>query len=272
MDTTLAPVLYLPHGGGPMPLLDDPAYAGLIRFLKNLPQTFATPDAIVLVSAHWEALQPTVSAAANPALLFDYSGFPPQSYRFTWPAPGSPLLASRIAALLKDAGIPGTQNTERGFDHGVFVPMLLMYPEANIPCVQLSLIEGLDAASHVQLGLALRSLRSENIVIIGSGMSFHNMRALFAGERADFRQASDAYADWLVQTMTDSALDNEERMGSLVKWRQAPYAQFCHPREEHLLPLHVCLGAAGGEKAALLFDEPLMGHRVTGFGWGLGSV
>jgi len=266
---TLAPVLYLPHGGGPMPLLDDPAQAGLTRFLKNLPQTFTTPDAIVLISAHWEAPQPAVSADANPGLLFDYYGFPSQCYRFTWPAPGSPRLASRIAALLEDAGIPGMQNIERGFDHGVFVPMLLMYPEADIPCVQLSLIEGLDAESHVQLGLALRSLRSENVAIIGSGMSFHNMRALFAGEREDLRKASDEFSDWLVQAMTDPTIENVERMGSMVKWRQAPYAQFCHPREEHLLPLHVCLGVAGGEKAVLLFDEPLMGHRVAGFGWGL---
>jgi 4,5-DOPA dioxygenase extradiol len=255
-----------------MPLLDDPAHASLIRFLKDLPQHCARPDAIVLISAHWEGPQPAVSAAANPALLFDYYGFPPQSYRFTWPAPGSPLLASRIAALLEDAGISCTQNTERGFDHGVFVPMLLMYPEATIPCVQLSLIEGLDPQTHVELGLALQSLRSDNIAIIGSGMSFHNLRALFAGERADFRQASDAFADWLVQAMTDPVLGNDERMGMLARWQQAPYAQFCHPRAEHLLPLHVCLGAAAGEKAALLFDEPLMGHRVTGFGWGLDSV
>jgi len=267
MSTTLAPVMYLPHGGGPMPLLDDPAHAQLISFLKGLAGQFAKPEAIVLVSAHWEERVPSVYADAAPGMLFDYYGFPPETYRFAYPAPGNPTLAERIAALLQEHGLSCGKSEGRGFDHGTFVPMLLVYPEAEIPVVQLSLLEGLDAAAHLRLGAALQQLRSENVAIIGSGMSFHNLRAIFAGPRPDLQKASDAFADWLVQAMTDTRLTPEERLQALAQWQEAPYASFCHPRAEHLLPLHVCAGAAGGAAAAMLFDAPLMGHRVNGFGW-----
>lgn len=262
-----APILYLPHGGGPMPLLDDPAHAGLIRFLKGLGQRFERPAAIVLVSAHWEAPRPAVYADAQPGMLFDYYNFPPETYEYRYPAPGSPALAQRIASLLQAAGLPCDEVQGRGYDHGTFVPLLLVYPDADIPVVQLSLLEGLDAAAHLRLGAALGALRDENVAIIGSGMSFHNLRAIFAGPRPDLRQASDAFAQWLVQTMTDTALTPVQRLQALQQWQQAPHAGFCHPRAEHLLPLHVCAGAAGGAAASVLFDEELMGHRVSGFGW-----
>lgn len=265
--STLAPVLYLPHGGGPMPLLDDPAHAELIRFLKGLAAAFPRPEAIVLVSAHWEERVPSVYADAAPGMLFDYYGFPPETYRFRYPAPGSPVLARRVAALLQQQGLGCTPCEGRGYDHGAFVPMLLLYPEADIPIVQLSLLEGLDAAAHLKLGEALQQLRSENVAIIGSGMSFHNLRAIFAGARPDLQQASDAFAQWLRQTMTDAGLLPGERRQALTRWQDAPYATFCHPRAEHLLPLHVCAGAASCTQAEALFDAPLLGHRVNGFGW-----
>ena len=267
MDSALAPVLYLPHGSGPMPLLDDPAHAGLIHFLKGLAPRIAKPEAIVLVSAHWEAAVPSVYADAAPGMLFDYYGFPPETYRFRYPAPGSPALAARMAALLQEQGLSCGQVEGRGYDHGTFVPRLLLYPDADIPVVQLSLLEGLDAAAHLRLGAALQQLRKENVAIIGSGMSFHNLRAIFAGPRPDLKKASDAFADWLVHTMTQEALTPQQRLQALAQWHDAPYGTFCHPRAEHLLPLHVCAGAAGGSSAQLLFDAPLMGHRVNGFGW-----
>lgn len=267
MTAVPAPVLYLPHGGGPMPLLDDPAHAGLIRFLKSLAPHLPRLDAILLVSAHWEAAVPSVYADAAPGMLFDYYGFPPESYRFRYPAPGSPALAARVAALLQEQGLSCAQIEGRGYDHGTFVPMLLLYPDADIPVMQLSLLEGLDPAAHLRMGAALQQLRRENVAIIGSGMSFHNLRAIFAGPRPDLQQASSTFADWLVQTMTAIALTPEQRLQALAHWHDAPHGTFCHPRAEHLLPLHVCAGAAAGNAAQLLFDEPLMGHRVNGFGW-----
>lgn len=267
MTTHLAPVLYLPHGGGPMPLMNDPAHAGLISFLQNLPASFPKPSAIVLISAHWEEAVPSVNTGANPGMLFDYHGFPPETYRISYPAPGNVELSERIIALIKAQQSPCEADAERGFDHGVFVPLMLLYPEADIPVVQLSLITGLDATQHMALGQSLQELRKQNILIIGSGMSFHNLRAVFAGVRPEYRKASDEFADWLVHTMTDTQLDARARSKALQHWQDAPYATFCHPRAEHFLPLHVCAGAAGSEAATLLFDEDLMGHRVNGFGW-----
>jgi 4,5-DOPA dioxygenase extradiol len=260
-------ILYLPHGGGPMPLLGDPAHAGLIRFLKGLGSRLERPEAILLVSAHWEAPRPAVYADAAPGMLFDYYNFPPETYEYSYPAPGSPQLAARVAQLLQASGLPCDAVQGRGFDHGTFVPLLLMYPQADIPVVQLSLLEGLDAAAHLRLGAALAALREENVAIIGSGMSFHNLRAIFAGPRPELRQASDAFAQWLQQTMTAADLAPVQRLLALQQWQQAPNALFCHPRAEHLLPLHVCAAAAAGAAAELLFDEELMGHRVEGFGW-----
>lgn len=262
-----APVLYLPHGGGPMPLMDDPAHRGLITFLKQLPSTYAKPSAIVIISAHWEAAYPSVYAAENHPMLFDYYGFPPETYRFNYPAPGSPDIARQISDALRAAGLPAVTETKRGFDHGVFVPMLLLYPEAEIPVLQLSLLKGLDAAAHIRMGQALGALREQNVLFIGSGMSFHNLQAVFAGPQPELRAASDQFHQWLLRTVADKQVSPEQRRSALAQWDKAPYARFCHPREEHLLPLHVCSGIAGDEAATVLFDEELMNHKVAGFGW-----
>ncbi len=263
----LAPVYYLPHGGGPMPLLDDAAHTGLIRFLKTLNGKFAKVDAIVLISAHWEEAQPSVYAGEHHGMLFDYYGFPPHTYEFKYPAPGAPALANHIAALLQAAKLPYVPETARGFDHGTFVPMLLINPEADIPCLQLSLLKGLDATAHLRLGLALQELRKQNVVIIGSGMSFHNLQAVFAGPQPELRAASDQFHQWLLATMGSANLSAEDRLAALANWQQAPYARFCHPRAEHLLPLHVCAAIAGGAPAQVVFDEALMNHKVAGFCW-----
>lgn len=262
----MAPVLYLPHGGGPMPLLGDPSHADLVRFLKDLPGRFAKPKGIVLISAHWEAEVPSVYQDASPSLLFDYYGFPPETYEYHYPAPGDPVLAETIQGLLAHHGISSSGVEGRGFDHGMFVPLMLLWPEADIPCVQLSLIKGLNPEHHVKLGEALQDLRRDNIAIIGSGMSFHNLQALFTGDHAQYRSASDDFDAWLLHTMRDD-IGAEARRKALVEWEQAPWARFCHPREEHLLPLHVCAGAAGCSTAEVLYNAPLMGHRVSGFGW-----
>ena len=267
--STLSPVLFLPHGGGPMPLMGDPAHRSLIRFLQTLGSRYAQPDAIVLISGHWEAPVPSMTADTHPKLLFDYYNFPPETYQYKYPAPGNPALARQISELVKAEGFDCKLVSERGFDHGMFVPMMLLYPDADIPCVQLSLIKGLDAAEHIRLGECLAPLRERNIMIIGSGMSFHNLPALFAGDQAQHRVASDQFGAWLVTTLSDPALSRAEQKQALAHWDAAPHARFCHPREEHLLPLHVCFGAAkdNDRNAEVLFDEVLMGHRVAGFGW-----
>lgn len=262
-----APVLYLPHGGGPMPLMNDPAHAGLIRFLKHLPSTFARPEAIVVISGHWEQAQAGVYAGEHHPMLFDYYGFPPETYRFDYPAPGSPEVARKIGEALRAAMLPCVMETRRGFDHGVFVPMMLLYPEAEIPVLQLSLLKGLDAAAHIRLGQALTSLREQNILFLGSGMSFHNLQAVFAGEQPQLRAASDQFHQWLLHTIADPDTPVAQKHAALAQWDKAPYARFCHPREEHLLPLHVCAGIAGATPARVLFDEALMNHKVAGFGW-----
>lgn len=266
--TELAPVYYIPHGGGPMPLLDDPNHASLIRFLKALPQRIARkPKAIVLISAHWEAAQPAVYGGTQHPMLFDYYGFPPHTYEFKYPAPGAPELAGRIAELLQAAGAPCSLETKRGFDHGVFVPMLLINPDADIPCIQLSLLKGLDPVAHLRLGLALQELRKQDVLILGSGMSFHNLQAIFAGDQPQLRAASEAFHQWLLHTVSSDKLDAEARLNALANWQQAPNATFCHPRAEHLLPLHVCAGIAGGQAGKIEFDEVLLNHKVAGFSW-----
>lgn len=262
-----APVLYLPHGGGPMPLMDDPAHRSLISFLKQLPAKYNKPAAIVVISAHWEAAHPSVYAGEHHPMLFDYYGFPPETYLFNYPAPGSPDVARKISDALRNAGLPCVSETKRGFDHGLFVPMMLVHPEAEIPVLQLSLLKGLDAGAHIRMGQALSALRDENILFIGSGMSFHNLQAVFAGPQPQLRAASDQFHEWLLRTMADTQITQEQRESALAQWDKAPYARFCHPREEHLLPLHVCAGIGADTPATVLFDEELMNHKVVGFGW-----
>lgn len=264
-----APIIYLPHGGGPLPLLGDASHESLIDFLKSLSDTIDKPDAIVLISAHWEEAIPTITRATQSKLLFDYYGFPDESYSIEYPAKDSPILADKIKVLLKKSSIKSAFEYTRGYDHGFFVPLKLVYPQADIPCVQLSLVQGLNAEQHILLGQCLAELRENNVMIIGSGMSFHNMRALMHADQESAKQASDAFDHWLITTCTNEKLSTQEKAQRLIHWEQAPYARFAHPREEHLLPLHVCFGAASvsNANAKLIYNAELMGHKVSGFQW-----
>ena len=239
-----ATVLYIPHGGGPLPLLGDPGHAEMNRFLRRYVQSIEKPDAIVLISAHWEEPRVTITAGARPPLIFDYYGFPPETYEYRYPAPGDPALATRLHELFADAGIEARLDSARGFDHGMFVPLMLMYPEADIPCVQVSLDASLDAARHIGIGKANAALERENLLILGSGFSFHNLQVIM-GKRDDTEDRQNrAFEDWLQQTCCDPDLDEDERERRLAEWESAPNARYCHPREEHLLPLQVCYGVA----------------------------
>ena len=243
-------------------------WAPLRDFLAALPATLpAPPRALLVISAHWEAAQFTVQRHSTPALLFDYHGFPPHTYELNWPAPGSPALADAVAAHLSAAGLAWRFDTQRGFDHGVFVPLLVAFSNADIPCVQLSLRADLDPRAHLAAGQALAPLRDDGVLIIGSGNTYHNlavMRSAMAGHRSPLQGR--AFDSWLSDTVT--AGDVAERRRRLAAWAKAPGARESAPREEHLLPLHVVAGAAGSERGEKIFEDHALGIIQSAFRFG----
>ena len=265
-STKKASILYIPHGAGPLPLLGEKGYEQMNSFLREFPSSIACPEVIVVISAHWEEPVVSITAHKNPPMLYDYSGFPPESYQLKYPAPGRPRLASRIQAMLGTAGIESRLDYERGYDHGLFVPLMLMYPAANIPCIQISLSNSLDAAFHVSLGKALAPLRNENLLILGSGFSFHNLRAMINKQDDVVDEKNRQFEDWLAQTCSDPDLELSEREQRLIEWDRAPHARYCHPREEHLLPLQVCFGMARAS-ADLVFQDVVSGFICSAYQW-----
>ena len=263
---TPSPVLYLSHGGGPLPLLGDKAHQNLINFIREVTPTLGMPSAILVISAHWEADQPTITSGPFPSLIYDYYGFPKESYEITYPAPGSPELANQIFNLLVNAGINAKLDPQRGFDHGLFVPLKLMYPEATIPCVQLSLVNSLQPEEHIQIGRALVDLRKENVLIIGSGFSFHNIKEFFSPSTAETQAKNMAFEQWLKDTCSSNQYSEDMRKQRLINWVSAPAARYCHPREEHLLPLHVCYGVARSA-AKQVFEMEIMGKMASAYLW-----
>jgi aromatic ring-opening dioxygenase catalytic subunit (LigB family) len=217
------------------------------------------PRAILAVTAHWEADGFRLSGAERPGLIYDYSGFPEHTYRLQWPAPGDPVLAGRAAELLAKAGLKAEVDPARGFDHGVFVPLKVAFPEAEIPTVALSLDGSLDPELHLAAGRALAPLRDEGVLIVASGMSFHNLRAYFQRETLEASRAFDA---WLTETVAQPAA---ARAARLAHWRTAPYAGFSHPREEHLIPLMVAAGAGGDSPGAQVFHDEPMGAALSAY-------
>ena len=202
----------------------------------------------------------------RPPLFYDYGGFPPETYRITWPAPGEPQLAARVRALLEAAGFPTAEDAKRGFDHGTFVPLKLTFPEADVPAIQLSLVEGLDPERHLALGRALAPLRDEGVLLVGSGMSYHNMRDLVGGAPREARAAKSApFDDWLGRV---AAADAGARDAELARWEEAPGARAAHPREEHLLPLMVVAGAAGDDRGRVAFHDTYGGFHVSAVHFG----
>lgn len=227
-----------------MPLLGDKAHIEMVETLKSITLTIQKPSAIILISAHWEEKIPTITSGAAPKLIYDYYGFPEEAYHIKYPCLGDPVLASQIQKALKNAGIEANLDAQRGFDHGMFVPLTIMYPAADIPCVQLSLVNSLNPAEHIKVGEALQSLDVENLLVIGSGFSFHNMKAFFAPETDETNMMNASFENWLVDTCSNAEINEQARRQKLIHWADAPYARYCHPREEHLLPLHVCYGFA----------------------------
>jgi len=259
-------VVYLSHGGGPLPLLGDTSHQNMIDVIRKLTPTLIKPSAILVISAHWEETKPTITSAALPSLIYDYYGFAKEAYEIKYPALGAPELAKKIFNLLGNAGISAELDELRGFDHGLFVPLKLMYPKANIPCVQLSLISSLQPEAHIQMGKALAALRTENVLIIGSGFSFHNINAFFAASTQQSQAMNQSFEQWLIETCSNGQFTEQERERRLIDWQSAPAASYCHPRAEHLLPLHVCYGVAG-TAAETVFEFEVMGKMVSAYVW-----
>jgi aromatic ring-opening dioxygenase catalytic subunit (LigB family) len=251
--------------------MDDPMgareeYARLSDWLEAFGKSYrGRVTGILVISAHWEEAQPTVHFGARPGMLYDYGGFPAHTYAITWPAPGNPALAARTEELLHAAGITSGREMERGYDHGTFVPFMVAFPEARLPVAQLSLVRGLDPVAHFAIGKALEPLRDEGILIVGSGMSYHNMRGFMSGDPS-VAGTSQRFDDWLAGTV--AIIDPEKRREALVNWTLAPGGLESHPRSEHLVPLFVVAGVAGVNPGRRSFHGTILGATVSGHVFG----
>jgi aromatic ring-opening dioxygenase catalytic subunit (LigB family) len=264
MSAMRLPTLFLSHGGGPWPFMRDRSddFAGTFAYLQKLPSTLPeTPKVILSVSGHWEEPQFTVATSERPPMVYDYYGFPEHTYRIQYPAPGSRAVAARVKELLGGAGISLDENPERGFDHGTFVPLAVMYPQAQIPVVSLSLRGNLSATEHLRMGAALAPLRDEGVLIVGSGLSYHNLRQLRVASAAG--PVSDQFEAWLTSAVSESS--PEARAQRLARWAEAPSARLAHPREEHLIPLMVAAGAAGESPGRLDFQDRVWGVSMASY-------
>jgi len=260
------PVYFLSHGGGPWPWVDGmrEQFAVTEREFRALPQRLpAKPQAVLVITGHWEAREFTVSTAAHPPMVYDYGGFPAHTYQIRYPAQGSPALAARIKTLLADAGLPAQEDAARGFDHGTFVPLALMYPDADVPVVMVSLKSSLDPAEHIRLGQALAPLRDEGVLIVGSGLTYHNMRGFGRNQSTPVAEAFEAYLEEAI-----AQPDAQARNDMLVRWEDAPGARLVHPREDHLIPLMAIAGAAGSGQGRTLFVDHVMQVPMGSFEFG----
>ncbi len=260
------PTFFLSHGGGPWPFIEGPRrepFRLLEQSLKDLPRQLPEPPrAVLVVSGHWEEPEFTVSSSPTPGMVYDYSGFPAELYRIRYPAPGSPELAERVRGLLAEAGWDARSDPQRGYDHGTFSMLKPIYPAADMPIVQLSLKSNLDPAEHFAAGQALAALRDEGILVIGSGFSYHNLRAMGAVGAPDAAR----FDTWLRRILLEA--ESRERRDALLHWEQAPSARAAHPREDHLIPLMVAVGAAGDDPATCIYGELFMGVAASSFRFG----
>lgn len=265
------PTYFISHGGGPWPWIVDQMpgdWSLLTESLRSIPVDVGrTPRAVLCVSAHWETDVVTVQTNPHPPMLYDYGGFPESTYSIRYPAPGSPEVAARVVELLHGAGIPVHEDAQRGFDHGMFAPMYVAWPEADVPILQLSILHGYDVESHLAVGRALAPLRDEDVLIIGSGFSFHNLRYFGPAGQVPSRE----FDDWLAVTMLGSA--PAERTERLLHWEDAPSARIAHASEDHLVPLFVAVGAAETEDAVrVYYENDFFGGWLTSSSYRIGVL
>lgn len=254
MSITRLPTYFLSHGGGPWPWLKaergsmyDRLEASLHDVRRELGEA---PRAVLMVSGHWEADHYLLSSSANPPMVYDYGGFPEHTYRIRYDAPGDPALAGTVSAMLERGGISSGLDPQRGFDHGTFTVMHTMYPDADMPLLQLSVNANYDPAEHIKVGKLLTPLRDQGVLIVGSGFSFHDTRAMRSGAG---KEASAAFDRWLGHTLLDVPAD--ERQRELLQWTEAPAARLAHPQEDHLIPLMVAVGAADGDAGTRVYHQ-----------------
>jgi len=254
----LAPAIFISHGGGPCFFMEGGSFTAIdknsdvAQFYRDFAKNFipVKPKAIVIVSAHWEEATFHITSNPSPKLLFDYYGFPDFTYKLTYPAKCDVDLSKRIQAMLKDGNVPSNLDPNRDWDHGVFVPLKLIYPDADIPLVQISLNSNLDPALHIRLGEILAPLRKEGIMILGSGQATHNMGMLRSGINGEPPAHVVEFLSWMNETA--ELPTKEARKKRLLEWAKlAPHGRLHHPREEHLIPLHVVAGAAGNHGKAV---------------------
>ena len=251
-NKTVLPTYFISHGGGPWYWLDEQKllYAKLEKSLRAMPDEIgATPKAILVISGHWEQREFSVMTNPQPPMIYDYSGFPEHTYRVKYNAPGSPEVAERVLELLSKTGFEAHRDASRGFDHGTFVPLAAAYPEANVPVLQLSVQSGYDPETHLAVGRAIAPLRGEGVLIVGSGLSYHNLRQFGPQAQVPSRE----FDAWLTETVCES--ESGKRIERLKNWSSAPSARIAHPREDHLIPLHVAVGAAEMEKGVRVYHE-----------------
>ncbi|CAF4946795.1 unnamed protein product [Pieris macdunnoughi] len=251
-----APSLFINHGGGPLPVLGEKHNMEMADSLRNISSfvDFKRIKAIILVTAHREEDIVTISSGKNNDLIYDYSNFPPESYEFKYPAVGDPILAGRLHKAFENANIPSSLDEKRGWDHGVFIPMMLINPKADIPIVQVSILKNQNARDHYNVGKVLYEFRKEGIAIIGSGMSYHNMK--------EFKKAGQLYNDEVVVNEEFDKFLNDVCLGvlspeAIFDWDKTPQGYECHPlgEAEHLMPLIVSLGAAGNNTGKNIFSS-----------------
>jgi aromatic ring-opening dioxygenase catalytic subunit (LigB family) len=266
MTDTRLPVLFVSHGGGPWPYVEElrRQYPRTERELRGLSARLATqPKAVVVVSGHWEAPRFSVATGAKPPMEYDYGGFPAHTYKIHYDAPGDPPLAREVLGLLSAAGIDAAADADKGFDHGVFVPLELMFPRADMPIVMVSIKSDYNAAEHLALGRALAPLREQDVLIVASGLNYHNMRGFGRDGATQDAEVFTRYLDEAV-ALEDAALRAER----FARWEHAPRARLAHPREDHLMPLLAAVGAAGGDKGRVLLNESVMRIPMTSYVFG----
>ena len=254
------PSLFVSHGAPTLALESG----GTADFLRGLGQTLGRPSAIVCISAHWDRPSPTVSGASRPRTIHDFLGFPPQLYALRYEAPGAPELAREIAEALAGAGLPAQLDEARGLDHGVWVPLSLMYPEADLPVVALSVQSGAGPRHHFDLGRALGPFRERGVLVIGSGGATHNLRDVMRHPpHAPPLSYAQEFTEWLCRAVTQGNTD------ALLGYQaSAPHAQRAHPTAEHFLPLFVALGAADAPSGRILHRDITHGAlSLAAFAW-----
>ncbi|MCU1457491.1 MAG: Aromatic ring-opening dioxygenase, catalytic subunit, LigB family [Actinomycetia bacterium] len=268
-STQRLPTYFISHGGGPWPWIKDQMPGDMTAMeesLQAIPRELgAKPRAVLAISGHWEEPEFTVMTNPRPPMYYDYGGFPEFTYRIQYPAPGSPEVAADVGELLTKAGFEARFDRERGFDHGVFAPLYVMYPAADVPILQLSIRKDYDPEAHLAVGRALAPLREQGVLIAGSGFNYHNLRSFGPGGA----HPSHAFDAWLTETLCD--VPSAERTRRLVDWEQAPSARASHPEEDHLIPLMVAVGAAEDEPGVRIYHQDDFFGSITASSFRFGA-